>query len=220
MIHDTSALVLEICPPDLIRRWHAKLQCNNHPFVTHLKTRTSVSLYLTQFHAQQGFWHWNIHWHDCPQPLFKAACSQNESWDELLPYRSIEEITACVWVELDCLLHITTNQRFPEIFLWIAGRCAFTAAVNGAESSLKPQCVTILCKLKGNEKIAAVKANEAEICWHELNVGLSGWTWPSMFYGGNHFLLYITAGVKGRTGVMIVRALSKCQPTVLHINNL
>lgn len=41
-----------------------------------------------------------------------------------------------------------------------------------------------------------------------------------MFSGGNHFLLNITAGVKGQTGAVRVRALRKCQPTLLHVNHL
>lgn len=41
-----------------------------------------------------------------------------------------------------------------------------------------------------------------------------------MFSGGNHFLLNITAGVKGQTGAVRGRALRKCQPTLLHVNHL
>ena len=47
-----------------------------------------------------------------------------------------------------------------------------------------------------------------------------GMTKHVFWYFFSGFLLYITAGVKGQTGAVIVRSLCKCQPALLHINNL
>lgn len=160
----------------------------------------------------------NIYWPDCLQLLSKLLAAKLEAkMTFFFFYQSV------VLRKLLCLFELNlttcrTSQPIEGSLRSLSVDCREVCLHCSSESSrAQPQCGAISYKLKGNEKIAAVNTNEAEICWH---VRLSGWAWPSMFSGGNRSLLYITVGVKGQTGAVIVRALSKCQPTPLHINNL
>lgn len=70
--------------------------------------------------------------------------------------------------------------------------------------------------LKGNEIITVKNTDEAEMALAQCEVIKLGMT-KHVFYLVS---LYITAGVKGQTGTVVVKALGKCQATLLHINHL